>query len=196
MTEKLDLKKQLKLFYQPSTKDPQIIDIPTMNFLMIDGAGNPNTSPIYQQTVEALYSVSYTLKFMCKKELSQDYGVMPLEGLWWGTPMDKHVFTEADKDKFQWTMMIMQPDFITQAMVDRAIREAAAKKDIPQAGKLRFESFAEDTVVQLMHIGPYDAEGPTIEKMHQFAFGQGYHLIGPHEILFPLFLAAVAEKLW
>lgn len=184
MTEKLDLKKQPGLFYQPSAKQPQIVDLPTMNFLMIDGAGNPNTSPLYQQAVEALYSVSYTLKFTCKKELGKDYGVMPLEGLWWGTRIDQHVFSEADKDQFQWTMMIMQPDFITPAMVERGAREAAAKKDLPLAANLRFEPFTEGTVVQIMHIGPFDTEGPTVETMHNFAFEQGYHLRGKHHEIY------------
>ena len=182
--EKLDLKKQLKLYYQPSTKDPQIVEIPPMDFLMIDGAGNPNTTPAYQQTVEALYSASYTLKFMCKKELGLDYGVLPLEGLWWGTSQDQHVFTEADKEQFQWTMMIMQPEFITLPMVERACREAALKKELPQLEKMRFESFSEGLVVQLMHIGSFDSEAPKVEKMHNFAFEQGYHLRGKHHEIY------------
>jgi len=122
-----------------------------MNFLMMDGSGNPNTSPDYQKVVEALYGVSYALKFMSKKELDRDYVVMPLEGLWWGTPMGQHVFTEADKDQFQWTMMILQPDFITMEMVEQALEDVERKKGLKNLGQLRFEAFAEGLSVQILY---------------------------------------------
>ena len=184
MMEKIDLKKDLKHLYQPSAKQPEILAVPEMDFLMIDGAGNPNTSLDYQDVMGALYGVSYTLKFMCKKEQACDYVVMPLEGLWWGTPMGQHSFTDADKDQFQWTMMIMQPNLVTPEMVARAIEDVRRKKGLPQVDRIRFESVEEGWVVQIMHIGPYDAEGPTIERMHQFAFDQGYHLRGKHHEIY------------
>ena len=184
MSEKLDLKKELKQLYKPSAKKPSIVDIPEMNFLMIDGAGNPNTSPDYQAAVEALYGVSYTLKFASKKELGKDYVVMPLEGLWWGTPMGKHEFTEEDKDKFIWTMMIVQPDFVTTELVEKAIEEVERKKGLQNLDKLRFETFAEGLSVQIMYFGPYNDEGPTIMNMHQFAFDQGYKLRGKHHEIY------------
>lgn len=184
MMEKIDLKKVLKHLYQPKATKPQIIEIPAMNFLMIDGAGNPNTSQDYQDVIGALYGVSYTLKFMCKKEQACDYVVMPLEGLWWGTPMGQHTFTESDKDQFQWTMMIMQPDFITAEMVDRAIEDVRRKKGLLQLERMRFEAFEEGWVVQIMHIGPYDEEGPTIERMHLFVFEEGYQLRGKHHEIY------------
>jgi hypothetical protein len=184
MMNKVDLKKDLKHLYQPKATHPEIIEIPAMNFLMIDGAGNPNTSHDYQQVVQALYGVSYTLKFICKKEQAWDYVVMPLEGLWWGTSMGQHTFTDADKDQFQWTMMIMQPDLITPEKVAHAIEELRRKKGLTQVDRIRFETFDEGWAVQIMHIGPYDEEGPTVESMHQFAFEQGYHLRGKHHEIY------------
>ena len=184
MAEKLELKKERIDLYRPSTKGPVLIEVPEMAFLMIDGAGNPNTHPDYQAAVEALYGTAYTIKFACKKALGRDFVVMPLEGLWWGMPLDKAVFTEADKDQFQWTMMIRQPDFVTPEMVTEAASEAARKKDLPALPKLRFELYAEGMAVQSMHIGPYDAEGPLIRQMHQFALDSGYHLHGKHHEIY------------
>jgi len=172
MADKLDLKKELKHLYKPSAEQPVILDVPEMAFLMLDGQGNPNTSQAYQAAVEALYGVSYSLKSMSKKQ-SRDYVVMPLEGLWWGTPLGQHSFTEADKAKFQWTMMIAQPAFITEAMVGDAIEETWRKKGLANLDDLRFEAFEEGTSVQILYFGPYNDEGPTIERMHQFAFDQG-----------------------
>lgn len=184
MATKIDLKMELQGLYRPSAKQAAIITVPEMNFIMMDGAGNPNTSPDYQQAVEALYGVAYALKFASKKALGRDYVVMPLEGLWWGTPMGKHSFTEADKDQFQWTMMIMQPDFITAEMVDQAIVQVKAKKGLENLEKIRYEAFAEGLSVQILYFGAYDDEGPTIADMHQFAFDQGYQLRGKHHEIY------------
>lgn len=184
MATKIDLKVELQGLYRPSTKQAAIITVPEMNFIMMDGAGNPNTSPDYQQAVEALYGVAYALKFASKKALGRDYVVMPLEGLWWGTPMGKHNFTEADKDQFQWTMMIMQPDFITEDMVEQAIVQVKAKKGLENLDQMRFAAFAEGLSVQILYFGAYDDEGPTIADMHQFAFDQGYQLRGKHHEIY------------
>jgi hypothetical protein len=184
MTEKLDLKKTLKHLYSPSAKVPQIVEVPGMKFLMIDGAGNPNTDPDYQAAVEALYGTAYTLKFNSKKAGGWDYVVMPLEGLWWGTPKDQHSFTEEDKEKFIWTMMIAQPEFITDAMVEDAVEDVRRKKGLDNLGKLRFERFEEGTAVQVLHMGSYDDEGPTVHRMHQFTFDQGYTLRGKHHEIY------------
>lgn len=184
MSEKIDYKKTLKHLYQPSTKAPQIVDVPVMAFLMMDGEGNPNTNPAYQAAVEALYGVSYTLKFMSKKRLERDYVVMPLEGLWWGTPMGQHKFSEKDKEQFIWTMMIMQPDHITAAMVSEAVDEVRRKKGLGNLDSLRFETFEEGTAVQILHIGSYDTEGPTVARMHAFAFDRGYKLSGKHHEIY------------
>jgi len=184
MAEKLDLKRTLKHLYRPSAKKAKILEIPEMNFLMMDGSGNPNTNPDYQKTVEALYGVAYALKFASKKDLGRDYVVMPLEGLWWGTPMGQHVFTEEDKNKFQWTMMIMQPEFITEEMVRQAIEQVKAKKELENLDQMRFEAFEEGLAVHILYYGSYNDEGPTIADMHRFAFDQGYQLRGKHHEIY------------
>ena len=129
MSEKLDLKKSLSHLYKPGSKEAHIVEFPDMKFLMIDGSGDPNQNPEYQQAVQALYGVAYALKFMAKKEFSRDYVVMPLEGLWWGTPLGKTTFTAEDKAQFQWRMMILQPEFITEEMFRGAISEVKKKKE-------------------------------------------------------------------
>ena len=184
MSEKLDLKKTLSQLYQPGSKEAHLVEVPEMKFLVIDGSGDPNQNPEYQQAVQALYGVAYALKFMAKKELLRDYVVMPLEGLWWGTPLGKTSFTAEDKAQFQWRMMILQPEFITDAMFRRAIVEVKQKKNLARLEEMRFETFEEGLCVQVFYVGPYDDEGPTIQRMHQFAFDQGYRLQGKHHEIY------------
>ncbi|HEY1388000.1 MAG TPA: GyrI-like domain-containing protein [Ktedonobacterales bacterium] len=175
-TSKLDLKKQLRHLYAPSAKEANMVTAPAMSFLMIDGAGDPNTSPDYQQALETLYGVAYPLKFLLKREQSLDYVVMPLEGLWW-TP-DMADFTAANKAAWLWTMMIMQPDEVTPELFARAVAQARRKNDTPALGKLRLEQFDEGLAAQIMYLGPYAAEGPTITRLHQFIQDHGYTFDG------------------
>lgn len=165
---KIDLKKELKHLYNPSPKEVVIIEAPKMNFLMIDGSGDPNTSQDYKDAVEALFSLSYSLKFIIKKTKAVDYAVMPLEGLWWVDDMSK--FSVKDKDAWKWTSMIMQPEQVTEDSITKAIEELKKKKKkkLPALSKIRFESFHEGTSVQIMYIGPFSDEGPTIQKIHEF----------------------------
>jgi DNA-binding PadR family transcriptional regulator len=163
--EKIDFRKTLKKLYGPPAGKFEIIDVPAMNFFMVDGHGDPNKAPAYKEAVEALYSASYTLKFMCKKELSRDYTVPPLEGLWWADDME--TFISREKDKWSWTMMIMVPDFVDRGTAMRAVAEAARKKELPALSRLRFERLEEGKSVQTMHIGPYDEEGPTLRRLHK-----------------------------
>jgi hypothetical protein len=180
---KLDLKKEFKHLYRPSAKEVVVVDVPDMKFLMIDGRGDPNTAQEYQDAIEALYAVSYTLKFKIKKgEAAVDYVVMPLEGLWWAEDMAD--FSTADKDAWQWTAMIVQPDFVTQELVDEVVQEVREKKNPPALSKVRFESYHEGLSVQILHIGPYSEEGPTIEKLHAFAESNGYQLRGRHHEIY------------
>jgi len=126
--EKLDLKKQLAELYRPSPREVVEIDVPVMSFLMIDGEGDPNTSQSYTHTVEALFAVAYALKFAVKKSTTAiDYGVMPLEGLWWADDMSS--FATGDRSVWKWTMMIMQPDFVIAEQVETVIAGVAKKKD-------------------------------------------------------------------
>ncbi len=169
---KIDLKKQEKELYNPSTKEPSMVEVPEMNFLMIDGEGDPNTSHEYQDAMEALFPVSYKVKFTSKNEKSQDYVVMPLEGLWWVDNMED--FTVEDKTGWKWTVMIRQPDFIGKRIIESAIKEVEEKKNPPSLSKIRFEKFHEGRSAQIMHIGPYSEEGPTVKKLHNFIHEKGY----------------------
>ena len=164
--DKVDFKKTLKHLYQPSRNEFELVEVPPMQFLMVDGKGDPNTAEIYQQALETLYAVAYGVKFASKKELERDYTVPPLEGLWWADDME--IFTTTtSKDEWLWTMMIMQPDWIDEQIVETACARAASKKDLPALEALRFEVYDEGQSVQIMHIGSYDAEGPTIERLHK-----------------------------
>jgi hypothetical protein len=178
--KKIDLKKNLKHLYQPSAKEPIAVEVPAMNFLMIDGQGDPNTSPSYQEAVEALFSVAYAVKFKVKKTLAIDYGVLPLEGLWWAD--DMAAFTVGDKSKWKWTMMIMQPEFVSAALVRDTIAEVKKKKKLPALAQLRFEPFAEGKCAQILHVGPFTAEGPTVAKVHDFIDRVGKRFGKHHEI--------------
>jgi len=161
---KVDFKKTLKHLYAPSKKQFEIVTVPPMQFLMVDGRGNPNTAPAYQTAVEALYAVGYKAKFISKKELGRDYVVPPLEGLWWAE--DVSAFTATDKDAWLWTMMIMLPDWVSAEMLAEAKTQAAKSKDLPALPLLRAAPYDEGLSVQIMHIGPYDAEAPTIHALH------------------------------
>lgn len=165
--QKVDLKKELKHLYQPSTREVVQVDVPAFQYLMVDGEGNPNTSEAYAQAVEALFSVSYTAKFMVKKGAQgMDYAVMPLEGLWWADDMS--AFVANDKSQWKWTMMIMQPHFVANEIVEAAISEVRKKKGLPAIDKLRLELFSEGRCAQVLHIGPFSEEGPVIERLHHF----------------------------
>lgn len=167
VSNKLDLKKELKWLYHPSAKDVAQVDVPTFNYLMIDGEGDPSTSLTYAETVEALFSVSYAAKFKIKKgALGIDYAVMPLEGLWWADDMSS--FARGDREQWKWTMMIMQPSFVDADVIETVIAEVGYTKKIPAIAKLRFEAFREGHCAQIMHIGPFSEEGPTILRLHDF----------------------------
>lgn len=183
--DKIDFKKELKELYAPKNKDWEFVDVPAMNFLMVDGAGNPNTSQSYKEAVEALYTVSYTLKFMSKRQLGKDYSVPPLEGLWYADDMT--VFETRDKDAFHWTMMIMQPEWITKQMIDQAIVAVKEKKGstVPALQKVRFDTYAEGKSLQLMHIGSYDDEGPKLAYLHHEYMPQnGLEFNGNHHEIY------------
>ena len=179
---KIDFKKDLKHLYQPSAKKFEVVDVPPMNFLMIDGHGDPNTAQEYQDAVEALYAVAYALKFRSKKEKGMDYVVPPLEGLWWVENMEE--FSTEDKSAWNWTMMIMQPESVTQEMFEAALEQVEKKKSLSALSKLRLDTYHEGLAVQIMHIGPYSAEAPTVARMHAFIDENGYELAGKHHEIY------------
>jgi hypothetical protein len=184
MVEKVDLRTELKHLYKPSAKEVTVVDVPEMSFLMVDGEGDPNTSEWYGQAVEALYAVSYALKFMVKKgESGVDYAVMPLEGLWWADDMSR--FSTTDKGAWKWTMMIVQPEeYVTETLFDEARQSTAKKKDLPALASMRFEAFQEGRAAQIMHKGPFAEEGPNIEKIHRFIQERGHERRGKHHEIY------------
>ena len=179
----LDLRGALKAFYTAPVGKPVSVEVPALRFLMLDGTGDPNTSPEFSRAVEALFGVSYALKFMAKKgALAVDYPVMPLEGLWWADDMS--AFLTGDRTAWKWTAMILQPDILTDAMIAEAVAATAKKRPNPALASLRLETFAEGRVAQLMHIGPFAAEGPNIEKLHAFIAAEGGTLSGKHHEIY------------
>lgn len=184
---KIDLRKELRSLYAPSAKQVEVVEVPEFQFAMIDGriepGEEPGTSPAFQQALEALYGVSYTLKFMSKlrSENPIDYTVMALEGLWWSGGE----FDFDRKDEWQWTAMILQPDHITPQMFAEALEQVRKKRgDNPALAKLCLERFHEGLSMQIMHIGPYADEPHTIEKMMAFARENGYRLRGRHHEIY------------
>ena len=181
--QKIDHKKIFKHLYKPSAKKVEIVNVPKMNFLMIDGKGDPNTSQEFQDAVEALFGLSYTVKFIVKKsDMAIDYAVMPLEGLWWIDDMSK--FSVEDKSDWKWTLMMMQPEFVTPDLIENGIEELRRKKDPVALPKIRFEFFEEGKSAQVMHIGPFSEEGPTVEKVHQFIEENGFERRGKHHEIY------------
>jgi hypothetical protein len=164
---KVDFKRTMKNFYQPSAKEVVVVDVPEMRFLMINGIGSPGDSQEYQDALATLYPVAFKTKFLSKAK-GKDYVVPPLEGLWWADNMED--YRSGNRDKWKWTMMIMTPDWITNDLIEEAIK--ATKKNKPELAelldKLRFEKYKEGKCAQIMHIGPFSEEGPTVEKVHNF----------------------------
>jgi hypothetical protein len=182
----IDLRKQFKHLYQPSARQFAIVEVPPLNFLMIDGTGNPNTSQSFKDAVEALYGLSYTLKFGVKSgkygNTKYDYPVMVLEGLWWMDDMRE--FSSDRKDDWKWTALMMQPDIITPDLVESARADLIKKKNPVAAPQVRFECFHEGLSAQIMYLGPFAAEGPTIQQLHNFIIESGHQLRGKHHEIY------------
>lgn len=192
--QKIDLRKELKHLYGPAAKEVVQVDVPAFQFLMVDGEGDPNTSHCYAQAVEALFSVSYTVKFMVKKgPEAKDYGVMPLEGLWWAEDMS--AFIANDRAQWQWTLMIMQPEFVGLETIHAAMAEVKRKKALPALGKLRLETFEEGLCAQVLHVGPFSEEGPTVERVHRFIQARA-GLTGRHHEIYLSDIRRAAPANW
>lgn len=161
--EKYDVKRAQRELYAPSARDFALVEVPPMRYLAIDGHGDPNSAKDYADAVTALFSTAYALKFRSKRELGRDLVVAPLEGLWRAD--DPEVFVTRDKSAWSWTMLISQPDWISEEHVGEAIA-ANTKAPRPALDRLRLERIDEGMAVQILHIGPYDAEAPTLERLH------------------------------
>lgn len=161
--------------YRPPA-EPEILDVPAMQFLMVDGAGDPNSATEYQEAIQALYGAAYGLKFMLKKAGRADFHVSPLEGLWWAP--DMRAFAAGAKHEWRWTAMIMVPDDVTAKDFEHAREDLRRKRPSPAVEKLRLERFHEGAAAQVMHVGPYSAEAPTIERLHAFIHERGFTFDG------------------
>ena len=176
--DKYDVRKQFKELYAPRTRDFEVVTVPPLQYLILDGQGNPGTSAAYAEALEALYSVSYAVKF-AGKHAGRDYAVGPLEGLW--TADDPVAFARGDKDSWKWTMMIAQPDWIGPAEVQDGIARAAAKK-VAGLDLLRLEHLDEGLSVQILHVGSYDNEGPVLHRLHsEYMPANGFAFAGPEQ---------------
>jgi hypothetical protein len=179
--KKLDLKAQFKHLYNPTAKAVTVVDVPEFRFLRVSGAGGPNAA--YEEAVQALYTLAYTLKFMVKMgRLAVDYPVMPLESLWWTDGRGE--FHLDDRDNWKWTAMIMQPDLVNEALLKEAREQAEKKKPDVKVGAVELARMREGRAAQVMHIGPYSAEGPTIAAVHRFIAEQGGKPTGKHHEIY------------
>lgn len=181
--EKFDVKKAHKELYSPGSKDFSMVEVPPVRYLAVDGHGNPGTATQYVEAVEALYSCAYGVKFESKKVLDRDFVVPPLEGLWWAA--DMAAFTTGDKDTWDWTMMISQPDWITPELIAATVEKVAAKKELPGLARLRVLDLHEGLCVQILHRGPYDDEAPTLARLHdQYMPEHGLAFNGQHHEIY------------
>lgn len=178
---KVDYRRELRELYAPP-REPVLVTVPELAYLMVDGRGDPNTSAQYRLAIEALYIVAFTAKFAVKRAGGPDFGVMPLEGLWWVEGAS--AFDPEAKSRWSWTAMIMQPDPVTAAIAELACEKAAAEHPLPALERLRFEPFAEGLSAQVLHIGPYAAEGPTIAGLHRYIAEHGYEPTGKHHEIY------------
>ncbi|NUU19001.1 hypothetical protein HP550_17260 [Cellulomonas humilata] len=184
MTDKTDFTKSLDA-YRASRGSFRLVDVPELQYLMIDGHGDPNTAPEFAEAVAALYPVAYTLKFASKRELGRDYVVPPLEGLWRADDMDS--FTAArDKSRWDWTLLLMVPDWIDSARYAAAVEQVRAKKDRPtRLDDVRLETLDEGPCVQTLHVGAFDDEAPVLAQLHhEFMPSQGLRFAGHHHEIY------------
>jgi hypothetical protein len=180
-----------------ATTTPRLMRVPPLTFLCLDGHGDPNTNPTYADAVRALFSMSFAAKFAIKRASGQNVKVSSLEGLWWAHDMD--TFLTGHKSDWDWTMMIRQPDLVTGDLVDRLAAELTAKKSLPAIHDLRLVTIAEGAAAQVLHVGPYADEGPTIERLHTYIRDRGFVFDGRHQKHHEIYLGdprrAVPEKL-
>jgi len=180
---KYDIKRDLKQCYGATNTAWQLAEVPRQQFVAVEGHGDPNTSALYAEAVEALFSVAYTIKFASKNALDRDFVVGPLEGLWWAD--DPAAFTTREKDAWSWRLLIAQPDWVTETMIDDARQSALAKRALSAIDTLHHHVLEEGTSAQLLHVGPYDDEGPALERLHhQYLLENGLRLAGLHHEIY------------
>ncbi len=180
---KVDLKKSIAAYTAPRGAF-QDIEVPPMRYLMVDGHGDPNSTPEYGDAVAALFGVAYKLKFFSKNELDRDYVVMPLEGLWWSDDMATFT-TQRDKSRWSWTMLNLVPDWIDAGDVERAREAVAAKGVAPAVERLRLAELVEGRCVQTLHVGSFDDEAPVLDELHHRVIPEaGLRMRGLHHEIY------------
>jgi hypothetical protein len=179
----LDLKKQFAAVYKPSAKVPSLVDVPPLRFLMLDGTGDIS-GPTYQDAVKTLYGLAYPVKFEAKKRLDLTYAVMPLQGLYWDPERPDARSLPTDVHSLAWRLMIMLPDPVPAEFVDEVREKVASKKSLARLDEVRVQTFSEGTSVQMLHVGPYADEKPTIDKMLSLASERGYQVTGKHHEIY------------
>jgi hypothetical protein len=193
--EKKDYKKELSHLYRAPAQKVVVVEVPPMNFLMIDGEGDPNAVPAFGEAMATLFAVSYALKSIIKKSPEAiDYGVMPAEGLWWSDDMNR--FDADNKDAWKWTLMVMQPEIITEERVAEACVQVEKKKGLPALRKMRFERFSEGVSAQIMHVGPFSDEGPTVDTLHKHIALEGFWPGGKHHEIYLSDIQRAAPEKW
>jgi hypothetical protein len=193
MADKIDLKRTLDA-YHARRGQIRVVDVPDARYLMVDGRGDPNTSPAFAEAVQALYPVAYAMKFASKTELGRDYVVPPLEGLWWAEDMD--AFTAArDKSRWDWTLMIRTPEWVDDAAFRAATTKVAAKRAPARLDDVRFETLSEGRCVQTLHVGTFDTEAEVLAHLHEeFIPGHGFRMTGKHHEIYLSDLRKVAPE--
>jgi len=183
MTDKIDFKRTLDA-YRAGPRQIRIVDVPDLQYLMIDGQGDPNTSPAFAEAVESLYPVAYKAKFASKTDLKRDYVVPPLEGLWWAEDMSS--FTAArDKSRWDWTLMLMVPEWIDQEMFRTSMEQAGARNRPARLDDVRMETLSEGRCVQTLHVGSFDDEAEVLAQLHKdFIPGNGLRMVGKHHEIY------------
>jgi hypothetical protein len=180
---KIDLKKQIAAYRAPRGAF-EVVDVPPLRYLMVDGHGDPNIADEYRDAVAAIFGVAYRVKFLSKRELDRDYVVMPLEGLWWSDDMASFT-TQRDKSRWSWTMMSLLPDWIEPEHVERALDSVREKSGSAALESLRFEELSEGRSVQTLHVGSYDDEAPVLDEMHhRFIPGADLRMTGRHHEIY------------
>lgn len=179
---KIDYKKQDKSLYQAKKDKVLEVNVPLLKFVRLEGHSGPNNSMLFSEACKALFSVSYKIKFAVKKsEISIDYGVMPLEGLWW---VGDGKFDLNDKQNWKWILMIRQPEFVTQKHLDAAITEIEKKEELENLSELKLEEYFEGLSTQILHLGPYSEEQPTIDILHDYINKNDYTFSGKHHEIY------------
>jgi hypothetical protein len=182
--EKLDLRKDLKYLYQPSAKAPTIVEVPALRFISIQGVGDigPEGSD-FQPALQAVFSLGYPVKFGAKQRLGIDYPVMPLEGLYWNAKTGG-AFDWQQPGSVAWKLMMMVPEEVPLEFIESVRDEVSEKKDLPRLADVKVEVLHEGTSAQIMYVGPYDSETPTVDRLIAYAEGEGYEVVGPHHEIY------------